>query len=274
MLLENTPTLGNINGPAAKLRVQALKLHNYAVLNWRRGGDFGRTLLASFWDSQIALAEKNSGNPADGLFLGYGVLDIRKECYLVQSAVRMYSRQADKAVWLAFCQFWQREASALIVKNTAVTELRINVPAAGVVPALAWDGSLEIDWSLHGADGVRINASNDNPLRGIVTATFPGGEHAFTSIVSGARSFFPPNLVGQTVGTGSYELKYVIDGVVIVSATGTFTRAAAVAPATMAARTMSAPLDTSEPTSEPEAVQEVVATTTKRAARKTTTASE
>lgn len=278
MLLQNTPSLGAINGPAAKLRVQALKLQNYAVLNWRNGGDFGRTLLASFWDSQVSLAAKDSGTPFDGLYLGDGVEDIRKECYLVQSAVRMYNRPLAKETWLEFCNFWKGEASALVSKNSAVTELRINVPAKGVVPELSWDGSLEVDWSLHDSEGTRVVASNDNPLRGNVVVTFPGGELNYTNTVSGARSFYPPNLVGQVEGTGVFELQYVIKGVVSVSAKGTFNREAAVEPAPRAARTMATPYAAVLPLSEPVAVQDVVEAVVvpkaKRATRKTTTDTE
>ena len=115
MLLKDSFTLGTINGPAAKLRIKALKLHNYAELDFARGGNFGATVLAAFWDDQFKRCAKaeSSGTPFDGLYLGMGLEDIRAPCYHVQAAVRISGNLVDRARLAGFCRFWRSQASFL-----------------------------------------------------------------------------------------------------------------------------------------------------------------
>lgn len=105
MILSNIPTLGNINC-GAELRVIALKLQNYAQVNARASGEFGET-LAKFWEDQAQLLKKDNGHPSDGLFLGFGVIDPRAQCYKVLSAIRKSRTIAPQhgLAWEKFCDF-------------------------------------------------------------------------------------------------------------------------------------------------------------------------
>lgn len=105
MILSNIPTLGNINC-GAELRVTALKLQNYAQVNARASGKFGET-LAKFWEDQAQLLKKTNGHPSDGLFLGFGVIDPRAQCYKVLSAIRKSRTIAPQhgLAWEKFCDF-------------------------------------------------------------------------------------------------------------------------------------------------------------------------
>lgn len=105
MILSNIPTLGNINC-GAELRVIALKLQNYAQVNARASGKFGET-LAKFWEDQAQLLKKDNGHPSDGLFLGFGVIDPRAQCYKVLSAIRKSRTIAPQhgLAWEKFCDF-------------------------------------------------------------------------------------------------------------------------------------------------------------------------
>ncbi|QOC54194.1 hypothetical protein Atoyac1_14 [Aeromonas phage Atoyac1] len=105
MILSNIPTLGNINC-GAELRVIALKLQNYAQVNARASGKFGET-LAKFWEDQAKLLKKDNGHPSDGLFLGFGVIDPRAQCYKVLSAIRKSRTIAPQhgLAWEKFCDF-------------------------------------------------------------------------------------------------------------------------------------------------------------------------
>lgn len=108
MFIHDAPYLGLLNG-GARLRDSAVRLQHYLDVN---PGNKARA--AVFWENQKALAANPNGHPADGLFIGTGVRDIRIDCYTVLSAVRMGSA-ADKALWSEFC-------NAFIVANGGVTE--------------------------------------------------------------------------------------------------------------------------------------------------------
>ena len=114
MFIHEAPYLGSVNH-ASQLRTAACKLQNYAELNFMSGGTYGVDVLAPFWDDQTALMAQTSGYPTDGKFLGMGVRDIRKECYMVQSAIRMSGNVADTAALKGFFKFFSDKAKALVV---------------------------------------------------------------------------------------------------------------------------------------------------------------
>lgn len=103
MFIHDAPYLGSLNG-GARLRDSAVRLQHYLDVN---PGNKARA--AAFWENQKALAANPNGHPADGLFIGTGVRDIRIDCYTVLSSVRMGSA-ADRALWSEFC-------NAFIVAN-------------------------------------------------------------------------------------------------------------------------------------------------------------
>ena len=99
MFISDAPSLIALNG-GARLRDSAVRLQHYLDVN---PGNKARAV--DFWQDQKALTSKDSGHPADGLFIGTGVRDIRTDCYTVLSAVRM-GTAADKALYEGFCDFF------------------------------------------------------------------------------------------------------------------------------------------------------------------------
>lgn len=96
MFIHDAPYLGSLNG-GARLRDSAVRLQHYLDVN-----PANQARAVEFWKDQKALGAKPNGHPADGLFIGTGVRDIRIDCYTVLSAVRMGSAP-DKALWDTFC---------------------------------------------------------------------------------------------------------------------------------------------------------------------------
>lgn len=99
MFISDAPSLIALNG-GARLRDSAVRLQHYLDVN---PGNKARAV--EFWQDQKARAAEDSGHPADGLFIGTGVRDIRTDCYTVLSAVRM-GTAADKALYEGFCDFF------------------------------------------------------------------------------------------------------------------------------------------------------------------------
>lgn len=99
MFISDAPSLIDLNG-GARLRDSAVRLQQYLDVN-----PGNKSCAVAFWQDQKALAAEDSGHPADGLFIGTGVRDIRIDCYTVLSAVRM-GTAADKALYEGFCDFF------------------------------------------------------------------------------------------------------------------------------------------------------------------------
>lgn len=99
MFISDAPSLIALNG-GARLRDSAVRLQHYLDVN---PGNKPRAV--EFWADQKALAAKPNGHPADGLFIGTGVRDIRIDCYTVLSAVRR-GVAADKLLYEQFCDFF------------------------------------------------------------------------------------------------------------------------------------------------------------------------
>lgn len=112
MFISDAPSLIALDG-GARLRDSAVRLQHYLDMN---PGNKPRAV--AFWQDQKALATKSSGHPADGLFIGTGVRDIRTACYTVLSAVRI-GTAADKALYEGFCDFFiAANSSAASLKFT------------------------------------------------------------------------------------------------------------------------------------------------------------
>ena len=121
MRFSDAPTLGGINHGAA-LQSEAVKLQSYASLDFSRGGTYGVDVVAPFWRDQLTRMAYTHGHPSDGLYLGSGKRDIRKQCYKVQSAVRMSSSAESKALLAEFIQLFIDSALSLNVEAAAVVQ--------------------------------------------------------------------------------------------------------------------------------------------------------
>ncbi|SGA03418.1 hypothetical protein BN110_010 [Yersinia phage phiR8-01] len=139
MRLSDIPSLMVVNG-GKELRLAALKLHNYAVINGKASGDAGEA-IGKFWDNQAALLKVPTGRPYDGLFLGYGVPDVRAQCYKALSDVRMALTRGgqDKGKqWEVFCDFLAtaaRSAGGVTEVTLTVSAKSVNLAAAGSAAA-------------------------------------------------------------------------------------------------------------------------------------------
>ncbi|WVX92023.1 hypothetical protein [Aeromonas phage phiA014L] len=72
----------------AALRGAMSHVLDYAIVNAVAGSDFPN-ILESFCKGQITLLDAESGDPADGVWLGVGVPDPRIICYKAASEYRL-----------------------------------------------------------------------------------------------------------------------------------------------------------------------------------------
>ena len=98
MKLENIPYLPLVNHGVA-LREAALKVLNHAQVNQMYSRDYALWLKAFFLD-QSASVSKDNGHPADGTFFGFGTHDIRQQCYMCLSDVRLHRGDVPKSAQL------------------------------------------------------------------------------------------------------------------------------------------------------------------------------
>lgn len=167
MFLNDAPYLGSING-GSQLRVVAVKLQNYAVLNWLNGGTYGVDVLAPFWADYRDIANAESGHPSDGQYVGMGLQDPRPALYKVASAVRMGGSVHDHQALGEFLGYFESAARSLTDKKSVVDSIKLTLDDKDAPDIkLPLVGSTAIArFLLLDADGVQVPASVDNPLLG------------------------------------------------------------------------------------------------------------
>lgn len=210
MRISSAPYLGDIRG-GAQLRSLLTKIQSYAAINWRNGGDFGPKVLAPFYDEMLKIRRNDHGHPADGPYLGMGVRDPRAQLYHVFAAVRMYGGTNEKQLIDDFLNFFRSAAMSLQDRKSDVAELRILSGGKPDVIKVPYNESFLINWVLRDAEGVRINASEDNPLLGYTKLTCsedPVWEAVYGSQYSGGAagmSRLLPGTPGAHTITGTYS---------------------------------------------------------------------
>lgn len=116
----------------AALRSAVSHLLDYVRVNASTGNTHGPDAVA-FFDDQLTRATSSHGDPADGLYLGCGVPDVRIHFYKALSEIRINRGNGGSGDDLAeFTRFITRAkaiASAVPYKPVATTQL-----AAGGVP--------------------------------------------------------------------------------------------------------------------------------------------
>lgn len=180
MNLFQVPSLLSINY-GERLRMKALAVQNYAELNAAMGGDFGVSVLAPFWNSQIDFLQQESGDPADGSFLGLGIPDPRIDCYMANSEARLQRRQSavateHTALLTAFYTFMAQAAQGTGGGSTGVLE----VNATNLTFAVKSDAA---DYGLEIQENYLMRTANNNYKATLTVTNTTGDDLVVTSDV-------------------------------------------------------------------------------------------
>lgn len=240
MRLDNAPYLGSING-GAELRRAATKLQNISVVAYNAAGtDLQRDRLIAFWKDQKARVLATHGHPADGVFCGFGVYDIRKLCYKVLSAIRKFRKAEDIAAWNFFCDYFIMAADSLRETHSAVASLEIT-PAyfEGGEGTDHFPGRRSVFWvTMKDATGKLVPMSHDKPGLGKLVVKYDNEGTAgnmgkwreeFPRVPDTNPFLFdhgsftsPPSTMVN--GQATVHFKYVADVTPVVEASATYWR--------------------------------------------------